>query len=139
MTRLQEATRARYRNKGEKYTKYWFGLNKKKSNSQVILTLQKSDGTLTDQTREMMEIALKHHEELQKKPEMTEEKLIAIEEMKKTSSTKTNKNQKMILKKVPHDEIDKSLRKAPNRSAPGIDETHNKPVYRQHIDLHGRR
>ena len=66
------------------------------------MALQKSDGTLTDQTREMMEIALKHHEELQKKPEMTEERLRAIKEMKKTSSTKMNKNQKKDLKKVPH-------------------------------------
>ena len=122
MTRLQEATRARYRNKGEKYTKYWFGLNKKKSESQVILALQKPDGTLTTQTRDMLEIALKHHEELQKEPEMTNERIRAIEEMKKTSTTKTSEKQKTDLKKrTSYEEIEKSLKRAPNGSAPGID------------------
>ena len=80
LTRLQESTRARYRLKGEKYTKYWFSLNKKKSDRQVILALQKSDGSLTNKTKEMMKIGLKHHKELQKEPEMTDQRKIAIEE-----------------------------------------------------------
>ena len=88
----------------------------------MILALQKPDGTMTTQTRDMMEIALKHHEELQKEPEMTEERIKAIEEMKKTSTTKTSDEQKTELKKgTSYEEIKKSLKKAPDGSAPGID------------------
>ena len=120
--KLQKATRARYRKNGEKYTKYWFGLNKKREDSQVILALQKKDGTLTNETKEMMGIALKHHEELQKRPEMTEERKMAIKKLKETSTTKMLKNKKEKLKKkTSYQEIKESLKKAPNGSAPGID------------------
>ena len=57
LMRIQEVTRARYKNKGEKYTKYWFKLNKKKMDSQIILALQDNEGKLTHNTKEMMEIA----------------------------------------------------------------------------------
>ena len=122
LKRIQEATRARYRDKGEKYTKYWFKINRKKVGSQIILALQKHDGTLTSETKEMMKIALDHHAELQKKPEMTQERKDAIEILKNTSLSKTTIQDKNELKELTsYDEIETSLKKAPNGSAPGID------------------
>ena len=120
--RLQEATRVRYKSKGEKYTKYWFKLNRKKEDSQVILALQKTDGSITNETREMMEIALNHHKELQKKPEMTREREEPIENIKKTMQTRTSNKEKEELKKqTTYEEVKISLKRAPNGSAPGID------------------
>jgi hypothetical protein len=120
--KLQEETKARYKAKGEKYTKYWFKINKRKNDSQIILALQKKDGTLTNRTQEMMDIALEHHQELQKRPEMTEERKKAIEELKKTTSTKMPEEKRNELKeKTSYEEIKTSLRKAPNGSAPGTD------------------
>ena len=119
---LQESTRARYRDKGEKYTKYWFNLNKKKPDSQVILALQKQDGSITNETKDMMEIALKHHEELQKRPEMTQDREEAIEKLKDKTEAKTTEQDKEYLKKLTtYDEVKESLKKAPNGSSPGVD------------------
>ena len=122
LIKIQEATKARYRQKGEKYTKYWFNINKKRADSQVILALQRPNGTLTNKTNEMTTIALNHHRELQKRPEMTKERLEAINIMKKTSETKTTPEEKETLKnKTSYEEIRMSLKKAPNGSSPGID------------------
>jgi endonuclease/exonuclease/phosphatase family metal-dependent hydrolase len=120
--KLQKSTRARYRSKGEKYTKYWFKINKEKVDDNIILALQKKNGTLTDKTKEMMKIALEHHEELQKRPEMNEDRREAIRKIKETSKLKTSEGQKAKLnKKTTYDEIEISLKKAPNGSAPGLD------------------
>jgi endonuclease/exonuclease/phosphatase family metal-dependent hydrolase len=122
LIKLQESAKARYRSKGEKYTKYWFRLNKKKLDDKIILALQKEDGTLTDKTKEMMEIALKHHEELQKKPEMTPEREIAIEKIIETMQAKTTDEDKTNLKRATsYEEIKTSIKKAPNGTAPGKD------------------
>ena len=122
LVRLQEATRARYRSKGERYTKYWFKLNKKKVDDKVILALQKKDGMLTGKTKEMLNIALDHHKELQKRPEMTKEREEAIEELKLTSLIKASEDEKdMLSKRTSYNEVKTSLSKAPNGSAPGVD------------------
>ena len=74
--------RARYRSKGERYTKYWFKLNKKKADDKVILALRKKDRMLTGEMKEMLNIALEHYKELQKRPEMTKEREEAMDELK---------------------------------------------------------
>ena len=58
LNRIQEATRARYRDKDKKIYKILVQINKKKVGAQIILVLRKQDGTLTDKTKYMMEIAL---------------------------------------------------------------------------------
>jgi len=120
--KLRETTRARYRNKGEKYTKYWFKINKEKINSNIIIALQNKEKTLTTETKDMKEIALEHHRELQKKPEMTTERKKAIEKLKRTTKKTLSEKEKTDLKKgTTYEEIKTAIRKAPNGTSPGID------------------
>ena len=120
--KLREMTRARYRNKGEKYTKYWFKINKEKINSNIIIALQNKEEKLTTETKEMKEIALEHHKELQKKPEMTTERKEAIEKLKKTTKKTLSEKEKTDLKKeTTYEEIKTAIKKAPNGTSPGID------------------
>jgi len=49
------------------------------------------------ETREMKEIALEHHRELQKKPEMTTERKEAIEKLKRTTKKKLSEKEKTDL------------------------------------------
>jgi hypothetical protein len=120
--RLQESTKARYRVKGEKYTKYWFRINKEKINENIILGLKDKNEKLTTKTKEMMEIAVNHHEKLQEKPEMTMERENAIEKLKETSTKKLeDEDKKKLEKKTTKEEISEAIKKAPNGTSPGID------------------
>ena len=120
--RIQESAKARYRQSGEKYTKYWFKINKEKISSQIILSLQRRDGEQVDKTKDMKKIALEHHKDLQKKPEMTQERKEAISKLKETIKAKTSTQEKEYLKKkTSYNEIKESIKRAPNGSSPGID------------------
>lgn len=122
LNKIQEAAKARYRQKGEKYTKYWFKLKKEKLESEIILCLQKPEGSLTTKTAEMAEIALNHHRKLQERPEMNQERQEAINVLKEKIETKTTTDQKEKLKeKTSYKEVEQSLKAAPNGSSPGID------------------
>jgi len=123
LTKMQLATRARYRQKGEKCTKYWFGLNKEKVGDNTILALVNKENKITRKTKEMGEIAVQHHEKLQTKPEMTESRKKAITELEKIIDGKTiEEDQKAMLKeKTTRIEIEEAIKNTANGTSPGID------------------
>ena len=122
LLKMKKAAKARYREEGEKYTKYWFKQNAVELESQIILRMQKKDGKMTRETKEMMEIALEHHRKLQEKPEMNDERQNAIEKIKKTIKNKINENEKEELRKnTSYEEIKEAIRKAPSGKTPGTD------------------
>ena len=122
-TKMQVATRARYRQKGEKCTKYWFGLHKERLDDNIILTLTDKEGKMTKDTRKMGEIAVEHHEKLQAKPVMTDERRKAISELEKIIEGKTiNGDQvEMLNKKTSRGEIEDAIKSAANGTSPGTD------------------
>ena len=122
-TKMQIATMSRYRQKGEKCTKYWFNLNKSKSDDNVIIVLKDENDKITRDTRKMGEIAVKHHEKLQTKPLMDENRKVAIEKMESLIEGKTiNNAQKLMLaQKTSKLEIETALRNTANGTSPGID------------------
>ena len=98
-TKMRLATKVRYRQKGEKCTKYWFGLNKQKMGDNTILALTDKNGKLSKETKIMGKIAVQHHETLQKKPEMIENRKKAIKKLAKVvKEKKISKEQKSMLK-----------------------------------------
>ena len=122
VTRLQEKAKMRYRKLGERCTKYFFGLNKKKFEQQVILGLLDEDDKMTTATRKMTQIATNYHEKLQTAPEMTEERQEAINEMIDITDKVLYDNQKdMLSAKTTQGEIEDALAAAPNGTTPGID------------------
>ena len=122
-TKMRLATKVRYRQKGEKCTKYWFGLNKQKMGDNTILALTDKNGKLSKETKIMGEIAVQHHETLQKKPEMTENRKKAIKKLAKiVKEKKISKEQKSMLKqKTSREEIEIALKNTANGTSPGID------------------
>lgn len=114
--------KARYRLKGEKYTKYWFNLNGNKYDDQVILALKNKEGKLVKDTREMAAIAKEYHENLQKRPEMTEERERAIEALEEITEDRLDKEQiKALKKETTKENILAALKKAKNGTSPGLD------------------
>ena len=77
----RKSAKARYLNEGETNSRYWFALNKSKKPRNVIYALQNKEGKITKSAREMNKIASKYHENLQKKPEMDEERKEKMKEM----------------------------------------------------------
>jgi hypothetical protein len=122
VTHLQEKARMQYRKLGERCTKYFFGLNKKKFEQQIILGLLDKDNKMTTITREMTQIVTEYHEKLQAMPEITEERKEAINEMLEVTDKVLTDNQKEMLEaKTTQDEIEDALSIAPNGTTPGID------------------
>jgi exonuclease III len=122
INKMRESAKARYREKGEKYTKYWFKLNAVGLESQIILRLQKQDGQLTKETKEMMKVALEHHRKLQERPEMNQERQKAIDEPKTTIEARIkDKEQRELKKMTGYEEIEEAIRRAPNGKSPGVD------------------
>ena len=123
LTKMQIATRANYRQKGEKCTKYWFNLKKEKMQENVILALVDKDNKITEDTRKMGEIAVQHHERLQARPEMTEERIAKIKELENTIEGKTiDEEQKTMLnEKTSRIEIEEAIKKTANGTSPGTD------------------
>ena len=109
-----------YRQKGEKCTKYWFNLNKSKSDDNVIVVLKDENDKITRDTRKMGEIAVEHHEKLQTKPLMDENQKVAIDKMESLIEGKTiNNAQKLMLaKKTTKLEIETALRNTANGTSP---------------------
>jgi len=122
VTRLQEVARMRYRKLGERCTKYFFGLNKKKFEQQIILGLLDKDQKMTTATREMTKIATEYHEKLQTAPEMTEERKEAIQEMLDiTDKTLTESQKEMLEASTTQGEIEDVISIVSNGTTPGID------------------
>ena len=123
LTQMQLATRARYREKGEKCTKYWFGLNKEKIGDNTILAFIDSKNKMERCTRKMGEIAVQHHETLQARPEMTEQRREAIKELEKIIKEKkiTNGQQTMLAELTTRDEIERAIKDTANGTSPGVD------------------
>ena len=91
-------------------SKYWFALNKSKVPQNTIYALQNKDSKITKCTREMTKIASEYHENLQKKPEMTEERKKAIKKMKKLTKKRLNEDQrKELAKDVTEKEIEDTI------------------------------
>jgi len=121
--KIQEATRARYRLKGEKCTKYWFGLNKEKWNEQTILALKDKDNKLCTETKEMITIATRYHEALQSRPPMNQDRTTAIEKMANAvQKDKITVELKQELEtETSREEIKEAIQKTANGTSPGID------------------
>jgi hypothetical protein len=117
------ATKARYRLKGEKCTKYWYRLNKEKVAENTILALKNNDDILIRDTRKMGEIAVEHHEKLQAKPEMTGERKRAIKKLGKIIQGKAiSEEQKEKLSTMTmREEVSEALKNTENGSSPGSD------------------
>ena len=64
LTKMQLATKARYRQSGEKCMKYWFRLNKERTEDNTLLALMDGENKLVKDTRKMGEIAVQYHEKL---------------------------------------------------------------------------
>lgn len=123
LTKMRLATRARYRQNGEKCTKYWFGLNKEKMDETTIIALLGPNSKMTRETREMGEIAVKHHETLQTKPMMTEDRKEAIVELEAIIEGKciTNEQKQRLIKKTSRDEVEEAIKSTATGTSPGID------------------
>jgi exonuclease III len=122
VTRLQEIAKMRYKKLGERCTKYFFGLNKKKFEQQLILGLLDKDQKMTTVTREMTEIATEYHEKLQAAPEMTSERKEAIQEMVDITDKELTDNQKEMLEATTtQGEIEDAISLSSNGTTPGID------------------
>ena len=122
-TKMRLAIRAKYRQEGEKSSKYWFGLNKEKMDDNTIIALTDKNDRRTSETRKMGEIAVQHHEALQKKPEMTQERLRAIEKI--TSIVKNKKidsdQVEMLKRGTSREEIERAIKNTANGTSPGVD------------------
>ena len=123
LTQMQLATRARYREKGEKCTKYWFGLNKEKVGDNTILALMDDNNRMIRKTKEMGEIAVKHHKTLQAKPEMNERRKEAIKKLKKIIEGKSvNEEQReKLASSTTREEIEEAIKNTANGTSPGVD------------------
>lgn len=119
---LQNSAAARYRKYGESCTKYWFRLNKPTLDPQIIMALQKVNGSTTIDTREMAEIASQYHEKLQTRQEWTEERSRATDEiLNKLDKKLTEEEQNLMARTVDEHEIAESLRNCANGKTPGCD------------------
>ena len=123
LTKMQLATRARYREKGEKCTKYWFKLNKERLEENTILALINGKNKMERDTKGMGEIAVKHHEKLQARPIMDKERRDAIEKLEKIIEGRTIKEtqKKDLASRTTRYEIEEAIKSAANGTSPGID------------------
>ena len=119
---IQKRTRTKYWRMGEKNTKYWFNLKKSKTQNNIMIALRDKDNKLTRTTKDMLDIAVHHHEDLQKEQEMTQNRKEAIDTMKSSIDTQlTDEHKKMLKEGVTKRCIRAAIKKAKNGSSPGND------------------
>lgn len=103
-------------------TKYFFGLNKKKFEQQIIHRLLDKDQKMMTVTRDMTKIATEYHEKLQTAPEMTEERKEAIQKMLNiTDKTLIEDQKEMLEANTTQGEIEDAISIVSNGTTPGID------------------
>ena len=122
MEKLNERARMNYAFKGERNTKYWFNLNKERHSKEVIIGLENEQGVMETNTRDMAEIATRYHENLQKQPEMNEDREQAISQMENILTRELKPNQKqMLAERITEKQIKEALKATSNGTTPGID------------------
>lgn len=122
ISKIQATSKANFQSKGERCTKYWFNLNKKKQAIDPILSLFDKHDKLQTTTQKMTEIASGYHENLQKEQESTVERDDATTKILTHLTTKLNEDQKTMFEEdVTYSELRKSLKACQNSKAPGID------------------
>jgi ribonuclease HI/exonuclease III len=120
--RLQEKAKARYAEQGEKCSKYWFQLNKKKHPPSTIFAMQDHKGKITTRTSQMVKIASKYHENLLKKPEWTAERASATKELlSKIDKKITQEQAKTFEKGITMAELSEAMKLSKNGKSPGAD------------------
>jgi hypothetical protein len=120
--KIQRKAKTRYMNMGEKYTKYWFNLKKKQIGDQTILGLTNKKNKLVTSTREMAEIAVDHHKNLQSKPTMTRIREKAIEQIEQSiTNTLSHEEKDLLTHLTSEDDVRKAIKNATNGTSPGDD------------------
>ena len=74
-------------------------------------------------TNKIGEIAVQHHEKLQEKPEMTEERIRAIQKLEKIMEEKmiSEEQSEMLRNKMSRKKVEEAIRSAASRTSPGVD------------------
>lgn len=123
----------------EKCTKEWFGLFKLRQMNTGIKSLFRSGSEEeTEVPIEMLKIAREYHSELQREPPMDEARKRAIETILADLKRHLDKKEKKeISKDVSYKEVNETIRKAPNRKAPGPDGIPNE-FWKEEIRLQER-
>jgi ribonuclease HI len=120
--KAQEAAKKSFYLKGERCTKWYFGLNKEKKDKEYIRKLMDKEGKMKSRTEEMTKIASEHHKELQKEQKETQERKRATEMIHKPVNVKlSEKSKKIMSEPTKEEEINVALRKSENNKAPGKD------------------
>jgi exonuclease III/ribonuclease HI len=120
--KAEDTFAAKWHKQNESGSKWWYSLYKEKPKRQIFYTLIKEDGTETRNTEEMMEIAKKHHENLQSHQPMTDERKAAMNRLLGKVSQQINKEQAKHLKKnITYDEVRNTIKQSKNGKAPGCD------------------
>lgn len=122
MDNAQLSAKARFKTEGERGTKYFFGINKKKLGPSVIMALQNHNGTLIRDTTSMSKIASEHHKNLQAAPEREEGDMEHIEQFLENITVElSDSDQNLMGEKTNVEEVLGALRKSKNGVSAGID------------------
>ncbi|KAF9455796.1 hypothetical protein BDZ94DRAFT_1315818 [Collybia nuda] len=79
-------------------------------------------GKLRTETQQMTKIATEYHEELQKRPEMTEEREEAIKKMVEITTRELSEEQQEYMEQgIQIEEITEAVKVAPRGTTPGTD------------------
>ena len=87
----------------------------------TIIALLGPNNKMTRETREMGEIAVKHHETLQTKLTMTEDRKEAIVELEAIIEGITDEQRQWLVKKTSRDEVEEAIKSTATGTSPGID------------------
>ena len=118
----KDNAKARYKEKGEKCTKYWFDLTKPKHTKESIAELQDEQGKITNDSRKMAIIATEHHKMLQAKPETEANRKQEIKDVLNAIEKEINETEWIQLNEgVSQEEVSEALKNSKNGKAPGAD------------------
>lgn len=122
VNQAQIIAKAKFKQFGERNTKYWYALNKPPRNNDPIMVLEDKNGNLIRESEKMAKRAAEYHEELQKAPEWTQVRENAVNEIKNLELPKLSEEGKELLEKsLTEEDIEQALKLSNNGKSPGND------------------
>ncbi|CCA66968.1 related to Pol-like protein-Ciona intestinalis [Serendipita indica DSM 11827] len=118
-----EATAAaKWFKENETGSKLWYSLKKERPQRQIFHSLLDTNGEEQSGTDEMLRIAQKHHEKLQKCPGLTPERLTAINKLcEKVEPTVDPEDAAHMAKHITYQDVLQAIKRMPTGKAPGSD------------------